>query len=111
MSCVTQGCKNDNAPNRKLCYKCRSREYAKRQPAMYYYNALRNNARRRDHKFALSFDEFMRFCEETGYMELKGKDPNSASIDRIKPWLGYTYDNIQVLTLAENSRKGNGYPF
>jgi hypothetical protein len=49
--------------------------------------------------------EFKEFCRKTDYIELKGKSANSLSIDRKKSWLGYDFDNIQVLTLSENSRK------
>ena len=38
-------------------------------------------------------------------MEGKGRGAGRLSIDRIRPWEGYNINNIQVLTVSENSKK------
>lgn len=103
--CTTKNCRNNAAPQRTICEKCKSRLLKQKNPYLYYYNNLRNNARRRGKKFSLSFDEFKKFCDETGYLLLKGKNAGDASIDRIKDNEGYSYNNIRMITLSHNSYK------
>ena len=105
--CEVKYCRRDAAPGRKKCYRCRSRAYKERNPDMYTFNALRNNAKRRGKDFTLTFDEFRGFCNDTGYMEGKGKNADSLSIDRSKNHIGYTKENIRILTLSQNSSKRN----
>ena len=54
----------------------------------------------------MTFEEFSRFCRPTDYIQNKGTTKDSLSIDRIKNWLGYTIDNIQVLPVGLNAKKG-----
>ena len=63
------------------------------------------NAKRRGKDFRLTLAEFELFCEQTNYLVLKGKTAKSASIDRIDHTRGYFIDNIQVLSLSDNSKK------
>lgn len=79
----------------------------------YAYSVLKNNARRRGKEFTLTMQEFVDFCEETGYMEGKGSSRLSLSVDRIDHNKGYVAGNIQVLSLSENGAKGyvEGCPF
>jgi hypothetical protein len=46
-------------------------------------------------------------------MEKKGKNADSLSIDRINVNKGYSVDNIQILSLSNNTKKRNEceYPF
>jgi hypothetical protein len=74
-------------------------------PVMYAYHNLKTNAKRRGHKFALTFEYFVKWCKETNYIDTKGRTSKAATIDRIIDELGYVDGNIQVLTLAENIRK------
>ncbi len=76
-------------------------------PETYFFNNLRCNAKRRGHQFTLTLQEFKQFCKKTNYLKLKGKTKNSASIDRIRSWEGYNINNIQILTLSENTIKRN----
>lgn len=78
-----------------------------KNPINYAYNVLKNNALRRKKPFELTLAEFKDFCQETGYMDKKGRTASSASIDRKDPSEGYTRDNIQLLSVSENSIKGN----
>jgi hypothetical protein len=105
--CATKYCRNYARADLKICNKCHMRQYKKRHPINYYYNVLRNNAKRRGKEFELTLDDFKKFCKETNYIELKGKEKNSATIDRINHKKGYTIDNIRILSLSDNSKKGN----
>lgn len=105
--CCAYRCKNNRAKGRKYCHKHKMRAWKFYYPEKYAYWYLKNNALRRGKDFQLTFEEFVEFCKETNYMEEKGKFGKAASIDRIDPAKGYTKDNIQVLSLSENTRKGN----
>jgi hypothetical protein len=70
------------------------------------YKALRDNAKRRGKEFTLTFDQFKEFCYQTDYIAGRGRTKESYSIDRIDNQLGYTADNIRVMTVADNARKG-----
>lgn len=80
-------------------------------PLTYTYNSLKCNARRRGKPFDLTFIQFSKFCIDSNYMKLKGKTKNQYSIDRIDPTKGYSIDNIQILTVSENSTKSCYNPF
>lgn len=45
------------------------------------------------------------FCLATNYHKLKGIGANDLSLDRIQAWRGYEFDNIQILTLSQNTLK------
>lgn len=104
--CITKWCRNGKAQNKNYCYKCRSRRQKEINPIGYYYNALRKNARRRKKEFNLTGEEFKKFCEETNYIELKGRSMKAMCIDRKDHTKGYSADNIQILGSLENSSKG-----
>lgn len=72
----------------------------------YAFSVLRNNAKRRNVEFTLTFEQFEKFCIKYDYLAGKGKTKESYSIDRIDNSRGYVEDNIAILTLSENSRKG-----
>lgn len=103
LKCATKYCRNEAAPQRTICEKCKSRQLKERNPELYHYNIFRCNARRRGKEFSITFEEYKKFCRETNYLILKGKNAENASIDRIDDTRGYSYDNIRILTLAQNS--------
>lgn len=105
--CKTKYCRNDAAKHRTICEKCKSRLLKERHPITYHFNALRNNAKRRGKEFNLTIEEFKEFCKKTGYMELKGKNGSDLSIDRRENRKGYVMNNIQAITLSENTVKRN----
>ena len=106
MKCATKHCRNDAAKGRTICFKCKSARYKQNNPERHAYNTLKNNAKRRGVFFNLSFEEFKEFCYKYDYIAGRGRTKESYSIDRIDNMKGYTKDNIQVLTLSENSSKG-----
>lgn len=87
------------------CSSCRSRAYRKKFPIKYAFTTLKSNAKRRGIEFSLTIEYFTLFCTKTNYIRGKGKTSESYSIDRIDINKGYVEDNIQILTLRENTQK------
>ena len=85
----------------------RNRNWRERHPITYTFAKIRNRARERGHAFTLTIDEFREFVAKTDYMEKKGKTALSLSINRIRNDEGYHKDNINAVTLSENSRLRN----
>lgn len=103
--CARYRCRHKSATDRKgrrakrgLCHKCYQEAWRANNPLMSYYRHTKDNASKRKLKFELTFKEFKALLPEN-WREL--------TIDRINPNLGYVKDNIQFLTLSENTIKGN----
>lgn len=111
--CQTVRCGNNKASKDKFCAKHRKRLQKEKNPVAYTFNLLKSNAKKRKKFFDLTLEQFKGFCEETGYMDLKGKTAESASIDRVVNTEGYTLSNLRLLTLSANTKKRNeeDYPF
>jgi len=105
--CSTPYCRNDRVKGRTKCSKCNMRWLKEHHLDTYTFNILRCNAKRRGKIFNITLNQFRKFCKETNYLELKGKNASSASIDCKIPEKGYSYENMQILTLAENTIKEN----
>lgn len=105
--CVAYRCGASTKGTERFCAKHRKRYQKENNPIMYVYGYLKQNARRRGKAFDLTLPEFGKFCQETGYLDGRGKLKKSLTIDRIDPTKGYSIDNIQVLSLSDNSRKGD----
>ena len=105
--CVACRCTRKSSKKDRFCHKHRKRYQKENNPVVYTFGFLKQNAKRRGKPFDLTIDQFRRFCKETNYIELKGKLAKSASIDRIDSTKGYSIDNIQILSLAENASKSN----
>ncbi len=103
--CNTAYCRKPAAPQKRKCWSCIKKAYAERYPLRYAYNNLKQNAKRRNKHFGLSFAEFEAFAIATEYYKKKGRKATCYHIDRIDETKGYTIDNIQVLTNRENVRK------
>lgn len=103
--CISPYCTNLALKNRKLCAKCKRRNYITAHPLEYTYMALRNNAKRRRVPFLLSIKEWKQFCDATNYLKLRGTFAQDMTVDRIIDALGYVAGNIQMITRAENSKK------
>lgn len=98
--------------------------YKKRHPIRYAWHNLRSNAARRKREWErrhghptsrydveLTFDEFTAFCHRTQLLVGRGRTIDAYHIDRIDVNIGYTKDNIQVLTNGENVRKYLHYDY
>ena len=103
--CCAYRCGNERAKKDRFCHKHRKRFQKENNPIAYCFNLLKCNAKRRGKDFSLTLEQFTQFCAETNYIELKGKTGKSASIDRIDHLKGYHIDNIQILSLSDNSKK------
>lgn len=103
--CVTPYCRNKRKKKHRLCSKCLSKLWKERHPERYFYNYWKQNAKRRGKDFRVTFEEFLKFCKENNFMELKGKYKENLSIDRIRSHEGYYYENLQVLTVGANAAK------
>ncbi len=55
--------------------------------------------------FELTFDQFIEFDIQTGYVESKGRDKESLTIDRIESSKGYFVGNIRAITWQDNCAK------
>lgn len=83
----------------------KTRAYRQAHPIRAAYLNLKHNARRRGKEFSLTLEEFETFARKIILHYGKKRDCNTWSIDRIDPRRGYSLDNIQTLTLSENTRK------
>lgn len=125
--CATKWCKNRKAAHATYhrmadgttkkyenflshCWKCRARMLKERQPATYVLNAIRGRAKQRGLPFTITLEEFKTWCAQTGYLEKRGRDPESASIDRIDHDKGYHIWNIQIKSFQENCTTGHTVP-
>jgi hypothetical protein len=107
--CKAYRCKCEKGIKKRFCDKHHARFQKEVNLAGYTYNLLKQNAKRRNKTFGLTLGQFKKFCEATGYLEMKGKKASSASIDCIDPSKGYVEGNIRVLSLSQNSSKGNRF--
>ena len=105
--CVAYRCGNKRTAKDRFCSKHSHRYQRDTNPIGYVFHALRQNARRRGKEFSITIEEFRTFCEETDYLNKRGKTGKSASIDRIDNSKGYSLYNIRVISLSENSYKRN----
>lgn len=103
--CITKYCRREKKRGPKCC-RCYWRELKEKDPIRYTFYYVKNNAKRRLKEWGISIEEFRKFCVESGYMESKGKQRWSMSIDRINNERGYYLDNIRILSLGLNSAKG-----
>lgn len=70
------------------------------------FQTIRQNARRRKKVFTLTWEKFKELCYETNYIAGRGRGKKSFTIDREKNELGYTNENVRVVSKSFNSRKG-----
>ena len=104
--CSSKHCRRDARKGRTICTTCDSRKRRATNPMFSAYRAKRHNARRKGKLFTITFEDFKQFCYRYPYMAGKGRSGVSFGIDCIDPAKGYVPGNLQLLTNAENSRKG-----
>jgi len=107
--CKIRGCTRSAGEKRRICHHHRTQAYKAKHPERYAFGVLRRNAKRRGVVFGLTFEDFKKFCQKTGYMNGKGKSSEGFHIDRIDETKGYFKGNIQVLTNSENVKKYIAY--
>lgn len=102
----------DYKENPKEYRRLQSKSMRSRDPIRYLLNQVRYRAKKTGKEFDLTKEELYvpEFCPILGiplfFTEGKRTD-NSYSIDRIDNSKGYTKDNVRVISLAANIRKGD----
>lgn len=99
-SCDTPRCRNTPLKGRRLCAKCRSRAYRKKEPLRCKFIDLKSSAKRRGIEFSLCLSDFMD-CINVGYQG-KTHHKDRLSVDRINPEKGYEKGNIRACTVHRN---------
>ena len=98
------------------CIDCRRTRFnSEKMHPLGLYKGIVKRSKLRRHNTIIDRDEFIRWLiEDTEYRILRlawqesGYQKNLApSIDAIDPNIGYTLDNIQLLTWKENNQKGH----
>lgn len=103
--CQNLYCRNESAIGRKVCNTCKSRDYINRNRLLMVWHWIKKSAKKRNIFFNLDKTEFKLFLLKHSYIEYSGRGKNNFTIDRIKPELGYTINNLQVITKSNNSKK------
>jgi len=80
-------------------------EWRRKNPVRYAYQTLKDNAKRRGHKFEISLEYFREFCFVTGYIKRKGIYKKCYGVDRIIPHLGYVEGNLRLVTNTHNLKR------
>jgi hypothetical protein len=106
LTMLCQTCqRNKPLPKRKICGSCKTRQYRANNRLKAAFDALKHNAKRRKHGFDLTLEQFTKFAIATDYIVKRGITKDSYSIDRIDNNRGYTIDNLQIMTVSDNSKK------
>lgn len=101
-------CRCKSKPNDKkkgMCHKHYAIHRRILDPVYDRYVNFRGNALRRGKGFFITLEEFRDWCNEKGYIVKKGMRGRNCTIDRVKNWLPYTIDNIQIKTALANTAK------
>lgn len=108
--CKHWGCSNSTRSSKAWdCGTCASRKTRINNPERYAFQQVKRSADMRNIPFELTFEQFLEFDRQTGYVVSKGRESESLTIDRIDASKGYTIDNIRALTWSENcAKKVNG---
>lgn len=101
--CKHWGCKRKSRPGGLDCEVCKARKARLRHPVRFAYRDLRTNARRRGVPFTLTLEQFRELVGGTQWEKRRGRNPDSLTIDRIDPSLGYEPGNVRLLTHQTNS--------
>lgn len=112
--CATKYCRKQ-AGNGRYCYHHERENRKQKNPYRYWFGVYRRNANRRalaagNGKFwCVTYDYWVQYCDETGFLAIKGRHRGEASLDCIINELGYIDGNIRPLTVEDNAAKGVKY--
>jgi hypothetical protein len=104
-NCVSPGCKNQGASGRKLCNTCKSKLFRAKDQVRYFLANLKKSAVKRHIPFTLELEEFRAWCIKEGFKFGIKEHGKRDSVDRKRNNEGYHINNIQKLTVAQNSHK------
>jgi hypothetical protein len=93
-------------------YAERQKQYYIDNPGIYLRNVCKARAKKLEVPFNLTAEDFdiPEFCPVLGIKierGTKGFHDNAASVDRLRPELGYTKGNIKIISFRANRLKGN----
>jgi hypothetical protein len=96
----------------KIAYNRKRRargEYNSRIHKLAVLNRIRNKCKIEGIDFNLDIEDlnFPDLCPALGIKIIKGMGDNAATVDRIKPNLGYTKGNIQIISKLANQIKSS----
>lgn len=111
--CITPYCRRPHGKGMRKCYSCRQKQNQQRNPYTVAYNIFKQNAKRRakergvpfEHWFRLDKEQFKQLADEHNYLANKGVRPKKLHIDRKEAHIGYTPDNVRIITCSENCSK------
>lgn len=106
MTCAAPHCRHQTRRKNRLCSRCMMRAWRAANPMKAAYAHLKHNAKRRGKEFSLTSEQFAEWWKLNMLaMFPRGQNGDAISVDRIDQSRGYSLDNIQALTVSENSRK------
>jgi hypothetical protein len=111
--CRVQGCERQLPPTyireqRNICRFHQQQRNKKSRPVGIARDTQRWCAQRRSIPYNLSRRHWYYMNFFTDYWKKKGRSAESLTIDRIDNSKGYSDDNVQVVEMSYNSRKGKG---
>lgn len=107
--CCAYNCTNEPIKKKGgLCHKHYARKMREENPMYMRYNQFKSSAIQRGKDFSITWEQFKRFCDRTGYLK-KGFRGRNATLDRRCNIHGYHIWNLQILSLVQNSRKGDRF--
>lgn len=108
--CCAYACKNP--PVKKLgglCHKHYQRKRKELDPVARRYNNFKCKSKSRGIDNTVTLEEFRHFCKRTGYILVKGRRGQNATIDRLCNAHGYHLWNMGLKTNRANASKGNRF--
>lgn len=107
--CQVTYCRNKPTKGRKTCGTCRFNNWLNKgdNRLLIVWHWIKKSAGKRNIIFDLDKTEFKEFLLKHNYIKYSGHYKNNFTIDRIKPELGYTINNLQVITRSQNTTKYN----
>lgn len=112
--CCVKNCRSEAVSPRKkvgelwFCHGCWQARWRFLSPKRSGFTMLRDHARARRIKFTISYDYYCGMMDAAASVfkeaETRGE---TVSIDRVKVDKGYEPGNLQVITVSENTVKGN----
>jgi hypothetical protein len=109
--CIVYQCRRTAGKGRSVCNTCRDRAWRAKHPEHHLWKNLKKSAKNRGVEFTITVKEFTGFCRDHNFVTKVGRGPEDATIDRENPSLGYSLDNLRVLTFRENSALGRPLAF
>lgn len=86
-----------------------NKRWRENNPKKYAYMTLRDNAKRRGKVFAITYEDFCKFCYRYKYLGKKGRTAEGYGVDREREEDGYTLDNMRIKKNGNNTKKYKSY--